>query len=173
MDDVIIAAISGTAYTGATGSTSVALPSAQKIAHGSAGLNLTKLLQTKEILDSADIDDDETRYFIVTSDQITDLLNTTEVKDADYNTVRALAAGQVNAFLGFQFIRTERLAHNGTSRLCLAYVPSGVLLAIGQESVAQISERADKNYLTQVYYRMSIGATRMEEAKVVEVACNE
>ena len=40
MDSTIISALGGTAYTGTTGSTSTALPSAQKIAHGSAGLTI-------------------------------------------------------------------------------------------------------------------------------------
>jgi hypothetical protein len=34
----------------------------------------------------------------------------------------------------------------------------------------KITERADKSYATQVYYSMSIGATRMEEEGVVEIA---
>jgi len=38
---------------------------------------------------------------------------------------------------------------------------------------ARIDERADKSYSTQVYASMSIGSTRMEEEKVVEIACNE
>ena len=38
---------------------------------------------------------------------------------------------------------------------------------------ARIDERSDKSYATQVYYCMSIGATRMEEAKVVEVQATE
>ena len=40
MDDVIIAALGGTAKTGSAGSTSTSLPSAQKIAHGSGGLTI-------------------------------------------------------------------------------------------------------------------------------------
>ena len=38
---------------------------------------------------------------------------------------------------------------------------------------ARIDERSDKSYATQVYYCMSIGATRMEEEKVVEIKCHE
>ena len=37
----------------------------------------------------------------------------------------------------------------------------------------KISERADKNYATQVFLSMSIGATRIEEEKMVEIACTE
>jgi hypothetical protein len=49
----------------------------------------------------------------------------------------------------------------------------GIKLAIGKEPSARIDERADKSYATQVYYCMSVGATRMEEAKVVEIICDE
>jgi len=44
---------------------------------------------------------------------------------------------------------------------------------MGKEPKASIDVRADKSYATQVYYCASFGATRMEEAKVVEIACNE
>ena len=37
----------------------------------------------------------------------------------------------------------------------------------------KISERADKNYSTQVYLCMTIGATRVEDEKVLEIACTE
>jgi hypothetical protein len=38
---------------------------------------------------------------------------------------------------------------------------------------SKISERADKNYATQVFCSMSIGATRMEEARALEILCVE
>jgi len=36
-----------------------------------------------------------------------------------------------------------------------------------------VDERSDKSYSTQVYYCMTVGATRMEESKVVSVAYDE
>ena len=50
---------------------------------------------------------------------------------------------------------------------------SGAKMAIGKEPAAQITQRADKSYATQVYYCASFGATRMEEAKVIQILCNE
>lgn len=174
MDDAIIAAALGTAYTGETGATSTTLPAAQKIAHGSAGLNLTKLLQAKEILDGADVDEDIPRFIALSAKQVSDLLNTTEVKSSDYNTVKALAAGQIDSFLGFKFIRTERLNTDATpSRQVICWAQDGILLAVGADVTAKITERADKNYATQVFFSMSIEATRMEEVKLVEIAANE
>jgi hypothetical protein len=173
MDDEIIAAATGTAYTGETGATSTVLPSAQKIAHASTGLTLAKLLTTKEILDGAEVDEEEPRFISVTAKQVTNLLNTTEIKDSDYNTVKALAAGQVNSFMGFEFIRSERLGLVSTNRRCYAWAQNGILLAIGIDIKSRISERADKSYSMQVYYSMTIGATRMQEPKIVEIACQE
>ena len=174
IDDAIIEAATGTAYSGKDGSTSVSLPSGQIVSSNSEGLTLAKLLEAKYILDSNDVDPDEPRYCALTAYQLKELLNTTEVKSADYNTIRALVAGQVDTFLGFKFIITNRLGTNASGeRKVLCWAKNGLLLAIGQDIKSRISERADKSYATQVYYAMSIGATRMEEKKVVEIDCVE
>jgi hypothetical protein len=178
MDDVVIAALGGTAYTGETGSTSVALPAGQKpySASQNDGLTVAKLLKAKELLDLADVDPSLPRFIIVGPKQISDLLNTTEVKSSDFNTVKALAQGQLDSFLGFKFIVSNRLKFDATNtddRLAYAFTSDAIKLAVGQDVIARIDERADKSYSTQVYYAMSIGATRMEEEKVVEIACDE
>jgi len=171
MDDVIISAALGTAFTGETGSTSTA--NANTIAHGSAGLTIAKLRSAKETLDLGSVDPSIPRFIIVSPKQITDLLGTTEVTSSDFNTVKALANGEINSFLGFNFIVSNRLSLSGSTRSCIAYAQDGIALAVGKDVQARIDERADKSYATQVYYCMSIGATRMEEAKVVEVQATE
>ena len=163
MDDALIAAASGDAYGGVAGGTTVALPNSQKSSGGTTGRTLTKLLSAKEIIDSSDVDPEEARYLVCSAKQITDLLNTTEVKSADYNTVRALASGNIDTFLGFKFIRSERLAITSTIRSCLAYTESALGLAVGKDITTRISERDDKNYATQVFLSMVIGATRIED----------
>ena len=171
IDDVIISAALGTAYTGETGSTSTA--NANQIVHGSGGLTVAKLRTAKQTLDLSDVDPSIPRYIIVSPKQISGLLNITEVTSSDFNTVKALATGEVNSYLGFNFIVSNRLALSGTTRSCIAFAQDGIALGIGKDISASIDERADKSYATQVYYCMSIGATRMEEAKVVEVQCTE
>ena len=174
MDDVIITAALGTANTGKEGATSTALPSAQKIAHGSAGLTIAKLLSAKEILDANSVDPSITRHIVVSPKQISDLLNNTTVTSSDFNTVKALAQGELNTFVGFNFIVSNRLNTDSNSdRQVIAFASDGIKLAVGKEPSARIDERADKSYATQVYYCQSVGATRMEEDKVVEIACNE
>jgi len=174
MDDVIISAALGTSQTGKDGSTSTALPAGQKIAHGSAGLTIAKLVSAKELLDAASVDPSIPRHIIVSPKQISDLLNNTTVTSSDFNTVKALAQGEINSFVGFNFIVSNRLNTDSNSdRQVIAFAQDGLKLAVGKEPAARIDERADKSYSTQVYYCQTIGATRMEEEKVVEIACNE
>ena len=173
-DDEIISAISGTAYTGETGSTATTLPSSQKITEsGSAGLTIAKLRSAKEILDLSSVDPSIPRYIAVSPKQITDLLGTTEVTSSDFNSVKALANGEVNTFLGFNFIVSNRLSITGSKRLALVWAMDGCKMAIGQDLMTRIDERSDKGYATQIYVCQSIGATRMEEAKIATIECVE
>ena len=174
MDDAIISAATGNAYGGVSGGTPVALPAGQKIAHNSTNLTIAKLLSAKKLLDAAEVDPDEARFLICTADQIQDFLNIAEVKSSDYNTIKALAQGQIDTYLGFKFIRSERLGQDATpNRQVLAFTKSAIGLALGADITTKISERSDKNYATQVFLSMTIGATRIEDEKMVEIACVE
>ena len=178
IDDVIITAMNGTAYTGVSGGTSTALPSASKFATSdqSDGLTIAKLLAAKKRFDLQDVDPSIPRYIVCGPTQISDFLATTEIKSSDFNTVKALAQGDIDTFLGFKFITSNRLNLDSTNtddRLCFAFTQDAIKLAIGKDVQAKIDERSDKNYSTQVYYSMSVGATRMEEVKVFQIPCNE
>ena len=178
MDDVIITAFNASASTGVAGGTSTPLPSTQKFAtsNQSDGLTIAKLLSAKKILDNNDIDPSRKRFIVCGPQQVADLLAVTQVTSSDFNTVKALAQGDINSFLGFEFIMSTRLKFDATNtddRLIFAYTEDAIKLAIGSDIKAQISERADKSYSTQVYYAMSLGAVRMEEKAVVQIPCNE
>lgn len=173
MDDEIIAAALGTAFTGETGSTSTALPAGQQIADGSADMSLAKLREAKKTLDLADVDPSIPRYIACGPDQIEALLADTNVTSSDFNTVKALVQGEVNQFMGFNFIVSNRLSKTGNIRSCFAWAEDGLALAVGRDVMARIDERSDKGYATQVYYCMSIGSTRMEEEKIVQIDCDE
>ena len=171
IDDVIIAAATGTAYTGETGATSTSAQTA--IAAGGTALTIAKLRTAKQTFDLANVDPSITRHIVVGPEQINNLLGTTEVTSSDFNTIKALVHGEIDTFLGFKFTTSNRLAKSGNDRTCIAFAEDGITLGIGKDISARIDERADKSYATQVYYCMSIGATRMEEDKVVEVQCTE
>ena len=174
MDDAIIAAATGNAFGGVSGGSTIALPAGQKIAHGSTGLTIAKLISAKEKLDAANVDPDEARTLVCSAKQISDLLGTTQITSADFNSVKALVQGDIDTFMGFKFIRSERLGLDGNSnRQVLAFTNTSMGLALGKDIQTKISERADKNYSTQVYLCMTIGATRVEDEKVLEIACTE
>jgi len=173
IDDEIIAAATGTAKTGKSGSTSTSLPASQQIAAGSADLTIAKLLSAKEILDGNDVDPSIPRHIVCGPAQISALLNTTEVKSSDFNTVKALARGELNSFLGFTFHMSNRLSVASNIRTCFAWAQDGLMLAVGKDVMSRIEERADKSYSTQVYYCQTMGSTRMEEDKVVQILCDE
>ena len=166
MDAVIVAALAGNAYAGVAGATTVALPSAQKVAAASAGLTIAKLRSAREILLAADIDLDMGATCIINPAGLTDLLSATEITSSDYNTVKALVQGQVDTFLGFKFVVSTQV----TALKAYCYAKNAAVLAVGSEPVVRISERADKNYSTQVFVEMDIGATRVEEEGVVEIS---
>ena len=170
--------MNASASTGVAGATSTALPSTQKTATSdqSDGLTIAKLLSAKYILDNNDIDPSLKRYVVCGAKQIQDLLGTTEITSSDYNVVRALSTGQINSYLGFEFIMSTRLNKDSTyttDRLVFAYTEDAIKLGIGKDITAKISERSDKSYATQVYYCMSLGAVRMDEKSVVQIPCHE
>ena len=175
IDDVIITAMNASASTGVAGGTSTDLPATQKTATSdqSDGLTIAKLRTAKEKFDLASVDPSIARHIIVGPRQITDLLGTTEVTSSDFNTVKALANGEINSFLGFNFIVSNRLSIESSKRKCIAFASDGIALGVGKDVNARIDERSDKSYATQVYYCMSIGATRMEQAKVIGITCTE
>ena len=136
--------------------------------------DLAKLRQAARIINGNDVDPDIQRYLAFTAIQLDNLLATTEVTSSDFNTVKALVEGKVDTFMGFKFIRTERLTTDGNGdRQIIAWAQDGLLLASGSNNITRITERADKSYSVQVFRSEDFGATRMEEDKVVEIACVE
>ena len=176
MDDVIIAAASGTSYAGKTGGTAMSLGASQQVGSSASneGMTLAKLIEAKGIFWTNDIDEDIPLHIAVSSQQLQDMLAIEKLTSSDYTSIQALIKGEINQFMGFTFHRTQRLSISSDDvRTCLAWAQDGILLGIGADIHTNITERADKNYLTQVWCAMTIGATRMEEKKVVEIYCDE
>lgn len=195
-DDVIIASVSGTSYAGEEGETPVVLPTSRKImandGAGASKLNVNTLRQIKYEFDKLDMD--EQINMVIDAKGVQDLLADEKLTNQDYAVVKALATGEVNAFMGINFIMCNRVVSQDGALLFnndgsfdsgagdnvdadgftkfLAFAQSGVIMAVGEDITTKIDVRADKSYSTQVYARMSIGGTRLEEEKVLEVLVN-
>jgi len=182
MDEIILDAALGTAYSGKTGSTSVSFPAAQQIAvnyveSGSAAdsnLTIGKLRRALSLLESnEDIMEGEPLVCVLNANAKQALLRSTEMTSSDFNTVKALVNGELNTFLGMEFCRTELVRQDGSSYNRIIVMPKSALkMAIAQDISAKVDSIPHKFHNYQVLVEMSVGATRMWEEKVVEIKCD-
>jgi hypothetical protein len=178
MDDIIIDAYTGNARSidSADASSNVAFSSAMTVDEdfGAANTNLTfeKLNEAKRLLRGNDIDPDEPLFCVVNADALHSLLTESEVQSIDTNTVRALVRGDLNTFMGFTFVHSERINTQSEGFYqVMAYSKNAMGLALGQDVNVRISERDDKSYATQVYASMTAGAVRIEEERAAIIEC--
>ena len=176
-DDDIIENILASNNTGESGGTAVAFTTANLIVNGSTGFTIDKLRQVVAGMEDANVDFENDEVFCVLSPaQKQDLLATTEVTSSDYNTIKALVQGQVNSFLGMNFVLSNRLLgatdYNGSQTItdtherALIYCKNGVGLGIWDDMQSRMDERPDKSYATQIYTKSTFGSTRLQEKKV-------
>ena len=179
MDDVVIDALKGAASIEDAGSqTTVNLTQTIAKTFSDVGsnddvLNVAKLRQAQQLFHTASVPEDEEKIIVVSPKGIQQVLGAKEVTSADFNTVKALVNGEIDTFMGFRFIVSNRLPVSGTDRDAFAFTRSAIELGIGQDVMARIEERADKAFSTYVYYCMTLGATRLEEEKVVKITYDE
>lgn len=182
-DDFIIEAFFADAYSGRTGDTAVPFDTNNVVAvndhsydtgSGNVGLTVSKLQVIHDILKGNEVDPDVKLKIACSQKQINDLLSDDKLSNADYNTVRALQAGEINTYMKFEFIQTERLLTDTNSyRRVMAWAEGGIKYAILKDLRTRVSERDDKNYSIQVWARLQSNAVRMEEGLCVEVKCAE
>ena len=178
IDDEIVTKAFATAYIGKAGASTESFTSANVVAVGTAGMTLNKLLAAKEILDTYDVDPEEERYVAVSAKQIQDMLKIDEFISADYNTVKALVAGArvPFAFMGFTFIPISASLLDTDSdsyRRVICWAKNGLGCAIGAEISTDVSIDIKKNMSTLVQAHLSVGASRVDMDKVVEIKCSE
>ena len=178
-DELILSAFTKSQTTGELGG-GAAAPNVTTVfgASGSAqnALTVENLMEARTHLLVED-DVEEEMYACMTAYQVAQLLDDTRISSSDYNTVKALVAGQVDTFMGFKFVQVANSVNpvtfgsagvDASSRPVFFWKKSGIVLATGvgeSGSSARITERADKSYSTQIYYSASFGVARMEEAK--------
>ena len=171
MDDEIIAGFFNSNKTGSSGNT---------------GLNIAKLRMAKRLLLSAEVDvDNDPLYMAITAKQHDDLLNEAQAISLDYNSTPVLVNGRINAFMGFNFINSERIPGGGSFNTALNpaltvpagqnFVPfwakSGVCLGIWNDLEVGCDIRPDKRRAQQVFLSGTYGATRLEEKRCGYIVC--
>ena len=174
MDDAIVTAFTAAALTGEDGTTSTAHGSGQTASTTAGGLTVAKLREAMQLLIAAEVDvDNEPLFCAIGAQQHDDLLGQTQAVSLDYTSKPVLVDGRIKSFMGFNFIDSQRLALSGTDRTAVCWAKSGMHLGVWDDLNVNITERADKNYSTQVFVKATFGATRVEEQKVVAITCSE
>jgi hypothetical protein len=184
MDQEIINAFFGNAFTGVDGTTSTSFTAGNKISvqQGSAspsGLSVAKLRQAKLKLMQNYVDlDSDPIYCAITAQQHDDLLAEVQVIDNDYNGGKpVLEEGRISRFLGINFIHTELLGTGtddqaGTSTLVPVWAKSGMYMGMWNDIQTDISQRKDIQGLPyQAYAKATFGGARLDEKRVMMVYC--
>jgi hypothetical protein len=196
MDDEILSAFFNSNKTGENGSIDTGLLGAwnggsQVVpvntgSSGNTGLNIAKLRMAKRLLLSAEVDvDNDPLYMAITAKQHDDLLNEAQAISLDYNATPVLVNGRINAFMGFNFINSERIPGGGSFNTALNpaltvpagqnFVPfwakSGVCLGIWNDLDVGCDIRPDKRRAQQVFLSGTYGATRLEEKRCGYIVC--
>jgi len=169
--DAMVSDSKTTVGTGTGGGVGAAAPfvAGQKIGDGTGALTLDDLRGAKRKLDAAEIMGN--RYCAVSAKALEDLLKITEVTSIDYNVVKALVNGELNTYLGFDFIRTELVpgasADNVTGQGTMCWVDSSMGLAISDDKFTRVGPDASKKFSNRIYCETTFGVARIEDEGVV------
>lgn len=136
-DQIIIDAAAGGTYN-ATLTAGEGLLVDTDVGGAATGLTVAKLRAIKKMFVQREVNDDDTIYIAIEGEGLDDLLNSTEITSTDYNAVKALVQGDVNTFLGMNFItfgiRTEGgLNKTTTIQDGYAWAKSSIGCAVGIE----------------------------------------
>lgn len=150
---------------------SAAMPSGQKILHGSQGLTKGKIIQAKSIFRAREVDEEngEELFFLYNDKALEDILGDTQLTSADFMAVKMLQEGKVGSkWMGFTWIPYQGVDFAASTYTLAAWAKSAVHFGTGfVEGNAQT--RGDKKDTWQVSMAASVGAVRVEEEKVVLV----
>lgn len=146
-----------------------------EILHGSAGLTKAKIYTAFTTLGENDVPDDGQRFFPVSVQGWTDLLDITEFSNADYVGTDDLPyqGGMVaKRWMGFMFFGFNGLPITSTTRKCFAYHTTAMGHGIGEDVMQDVSWEGKKQAHLIVNH-MSQGCVLVDAEGIVEVQITE
>lgn len=153
---------------------------------GSVGMTVAKLKEARRSLRRSHVDLESARVCCaITSSEESQLLAEIQVVHADYNGGKpVLDDGKLTRYLGIDFVHMEfadaaaypyaaanMQSTDGTINYCPLWVENGMHLGTWNDVETSVDVLPTKRYATQVYGKATIGATRIEEPRVIQVAC--
>ena len=187
IDNIIFDGFYASANTGKAGGTAETFDTTNHrvdAAIGAAadtGLNVDKILRAKRIMQDANVDlEMEDLYMAITPQQEEDLLRQTQVINTDYFSkmggAPVLVDGKLERFAGVKIVISNLVQQNAaaTYRLCPMWVKSGMHLGVWKDVSARVDERPDiEGVPYQLYTCMTMGVTRLEPGRVIQIECTE
>lgn len=194
-DQVVLDALTGTAYTGKNGSTEVAFNTAAYAIGGAGrvvdatatGMTVAVFRQMRRIFDEVEemVEDMEgdtgiDNFCAALSPQAHEqLLGQTLATSKDFyidpiDGRMPLVKGRIPYFMGFRIRISNKLAKTSTTRHCLFWHKSAVGVSVWRDINTDISQRKDLNGLPwQVTLQHSVNAVRLRESAVFRVDITE
>lgn len=185
IDQTIIDAAVGVAYTGEIGITPVSLPASQILVADydiadpgtptgtPTQISIDKLIAAKGLFGTNEVDEDDPITFWYNQHAMNILLLEAKVTSRDFAAFQALMDGTIKYFLGMNWVRTEKLPLNSSGyRQLVVASKSGLTLAT-TEKTTHMDILPTKSHALQVRSVTAVGAVRKEEKKVVVIECDE
>jgi hypothetical protein len=140
-----------------------------------SGITLEKLRAVRTTMERLEaIEQGEVLDCWITSDQADQLLSIDKVINADYAIRSALAEGRAATFMGYRFLRSERLKGSGTAadpRQCIVAKQSSMILAYSQQLTFDMWRDTSKRNIPYMYLFMGMDAVRMWGECTARVNC--
>jgi hypothetical protein len=149
------------------------------VASGSAvnsGLTFDKIVRGQSVLAANEVDIETDEIFMgITNRQMENLYTMVQFLSKDYRdkTVINDAERTVISFMGCTFIRWQKFTVSAQIRRCPMWVKSGMHFGEFMPLETNIERNPQKKYRLHPYMETYVGATRSEDAKVVEILCLE
>jgi len=139
-------------------------------------MNLAKLLAAKKAMDAKNVPA-EGRCMIIHANNLSALLDETELTSSDFATVKALSTGEIDTFLGFKFITVGDRDEGGLPlasgvRTCLAFHRDAAGLGIGMNQKSEINYVPEKTSFL-VASMFSAGAVAIDDEGIVKISATE
>jgi hypothetical protein len=161
----------------ALNASSTSLTVSNDIGGTDTNMNVAKLRDAKKKLDAGNVPSGD-RHIIIHANSLASMLSETSVTSSDFNTVKALVAGEINTFLGFMFHVMGDRAEGGlpidgsSDRTIYAFHKDAIGMAEG------IAPKTEINYVPEktsflVASMFSAGAVAIDDEGIVKITARD
>jgi len=170
VDDIIIAAATGTALDG--DGNNVAFPAGQQLGDGLSAITFGAITEIQEKFMDNEIDPDVPKCAVVSPAQVKVLMQLTEQTSADYVHREALqklsSTGIVPNWMGFTWIVSTRLlSPSASAHNCLFFTEQAIGLQNNKDITARVAEDPSISFAWRIYSHLTMGAVRVEDEHIV------